>query len=252
MKITVITVAFNSAKTIIDTLNSVASQDYNNIEHLIIDGGSTDGTIELVCNHSNQAIRLISEPDDGIYSAMNKGFLLAQGDIVGFLNSDDFFSNSNSVSQIVNSFNDQFVEACFSDLIYVSYDKNKILRYWQSSSFKLNNFSLGWAPPHPTFYVRRDIVSKFGLFNINYKLAADFDFMLRYLECGRINSVYIPKCLVHMRLGGATNKNLRNILIQNLEILSSLKYNKINYSLIKFFLFKYFNRIFQFFLAYKK
>ena len=246
MKITIVTVAFNSAKTILDTLNSVAIQDYYNIEHLIIDGGSTDGTIELIRKHSNNAIRLITEPDDGIYSAMNKGFHFALGDVIGFLNSDDFFANHNSVSCIANAFKDNLVEACFADLVYVSYDKSKIVRYWRSSPFKKNKFSHGWAPPHPTFYVRSKIVHKLGYFDLKYKLASDFEFMLRYLETEQVCSVYIPSCLVHMRLGGATNKSFRNIIIQNFEILDSFESNNINISLFKFLLFKYFNRLSQF------
>ena len=174
LKVTIITVCYNSEKTIKTTLDSVISQTFKEIEHLIIDGKSTDKTILIVKEHSHIK-KIISEPDKGIYDAMNKG--------IGFLNSDDLYVNNEAVSKVVNEFKkDPLLDACYADLVYVNHrNTSKIVRYFKSSKFKKGLFSKGWCPPHPTFFVRRSIYQQYGNFDLNYHLASDVDLMIRFL-----------------------------------------------------------------------
>lgn len=248
MKISIITVCFNSAETIRDTIESILFQSYKNIEYIIIDGGSKDKTLEIVNDYADKIHKIISEPDEGIYDAMNKGLALATGEVVGFLNSDDFYADSSVVEQIVDVFQDQAkaFDVCFSDLVYVSSDNKRIVRYWQSKPFTKGAFALGWCPAHPTFYVRKSIVDKYGYFDPSYRLAADAEFMMRYLEREGLRSVYIPHIWVRMRVGGQTNQSLKNIVRQNKEILRALEMNGIPYSKILFVTNKIASRIWQF------
>lgn len=250
MKISVITVAYNSAKTIADTLNSVAVQTFRNVEHVVIDGASTDDTVALVRKHSNSNIIIISEPDAGIYDAMNKGIAIASGDVIGFLNSDDFYVDSFVLEKIAAAFQDDTVQAIYADLIYVSQNNDRVVRYWKSKPFIKGAFSKGWCPAHPTFYVRKSVIECFGLFDKKFKLAADFELMLRYIERGKIKTTYIPHILVHMRLGGASNESWKNISQQNNEIFLALQKNGVRFSKTWFFANKIVNRIFQFALGH--
>jgi glycosyltransferase involved in cell wall biosynthesis len=246
VKISVITVAFNSASTIADTLQSIASQSYADVEHLVIDGGSTDGTLEIVRGWTGHAIRLVSEPDEGIYDAMNKGFALASGEIIGFLNSDDFYASPRVLSEVAEVFRDDSIGACHADLAYVSQDNRRVVRYWQSKSFVKGAFALGWCPAHPTFYIRKSVIARFGVFDKSLKLAADAELMMRYLERNGVPSVYVPRVWVRMRLGGQTNQSFGNIVQQNREILFGLRANGIPYSTLLFTVSKIRNRIWQF------
>lgn len=246
MKISVITVSYNSAKTIADTLASVAVQTYVDIEHIVVDGASTDETLAIVRSHHNPKIRVISEPDKGIYDAMNKGFALASGEVVGFLNSDDFYADSTVIEQIAKAFQDEAVEACYADLVYVSQDNSQVVRYWKSKSFVKGDFALGWCPAHPTFYVRKSVVEHYGGFDKSFKLAADAELMMRYLERGEIRSTYVPRVWVRMRVGGQTNQSLKNIKQQNKEILSALDKNGIPFLRILFLANKVVSRGWQF------
>jgi glycosyltransferase involved in cell wall biosynthesis len=246
MKISVITVCYNSAATIKDTLESVELQRYKNFEHLIVDGGSTDGTLEIVRAWKGHPIRLVSESDEGLYDAMNKGLTLASGEVLGFLNSDDFYADSSVLEQIAKAFQNKSLDACYADLVYVSCDNRRVLRYWQSKPFTRGAFALGWCPAHPTFYVRKAVVDKYGCFDRSFKLAADAELMMRYLERGKINSTYIPYVWVRMRIGGQTNKSLKNINQQNKEILIALEKNDVPFSKILFVTNKIINRILQF------
>ncbi len=245
MKISVITVVLNSEKTILDTLDSVAQQTYLDIEHLVVDGGSKDGTLHLVRSHSNQKIRLISEPDEGIYNAMNKGLKNISGDVVGFLNSDDYYSSPNVLAKIAKALENPKVDACYADLVYVDQDKSRIIRHWKSRPFSKNDFAIGWCPAHPTFYIRTSLIEGFGFFDESYSLAADAEFMMRYLESGQVRALYIPDTLVHMRTGGVSNKSWGNIIRQNKEIFSALKKNNISFSIFKFILRKIQSRLKQ-------
>jgi glycosyltransferase involved in cell wall biosynthesis len=246
LKISVITAAYNSAKTILDTLDAVAIQTHTDIEHLVIDGASKDGTIEIVRSHANPQIRLISEPDKGIYDAMNKGFALASGEIVGFLNSDDFYTDARVLEKIVNAFQDPAVDACYADLVYVTPDKSRIVRYWKSKPFTKGDFAKGWCPAHPTFYLRKSLIERMGMFDLSYKLGVDVEFMMRYLESGNIRAIYIPHTLVRMRLGGASNQSYKNIILQNKEIFTALRKNGVPFSRVWFAANKVVNRLNQF------
>ena len=248
MKISIITVTFNSASSVNNCLASVKIQKYNNIEHIIVDGGSTDETLSLLKSNIAQIAVLISEPDRGIYDAMNKGLKIATGDIIGFLNSDDFYVNSEVISKVAKEFErDPLLNICYADLIYVDgCDNSKIIRYIKSSEFKQGLFFRGWCPPHPTFFVRRSIYEKFGNFDLNYKIASDFDLMMRFLEIYKIKSRYISEVWVKMRMGGTSNKSLKNIWLQNKEILNSFSKNNLSVNLIRFFIHKIINRSLQF------
>ncbi len=245
-KISVITVSYNSAKTIVDALNSVAAQTYRNVEHIVVDGASTDETVVRVRNHFDSSIQLVSEPDKGIYDAMNKGILLARGEILGFLNSDDFYADETVLAKIANAFQDPTVVACYADLVYVTQDNSRVVRYWKSKPFTKGDFAKGWCPAHPTFYVRKSVIERLGLFDQSYKLAADVEFMMRYLERGQVRAAYIPHVLVRMRLGGATNQSWKNIVQQNKEILAALRKNGVPFSRMWFAANKVVSRLWQF------
>lgn len=245
-KISVITVCFNSAKTIKDTINSVLSQKHQDIEYIIIDGGSNDNTTAII-NSYNGALTYISEKDNGIYDAMNKGFALATGDVIGTLNADDFYANENVLEDIAKVFLDTDVQACYGDLVYVSQqDTSKIVRYWKSRSYVSDLFKSGWAPAHPTFFARRSTYDRLGGFNLNYKIAADFELLFRFIELNKVKTKYLPEVLVKMRLGGTTNKNLHNIIKQNKEIFSVLNKHYADFSLPNFIFKKLSSRFFQF------
>lgn len=244
-----ITTSFNSAPTIEDTLESIAAQNFSDVELIVVDGGSSDATVKILKAWSKRKFRVVSEKDDGIYDAMNKGLKLASGDIVGFLNSDDIYADSFVLEKVAHAFEDPTVDICYGDLVYVTQDNGRVVRYWKSKEFVAGDFAKGWCPAHPTFYVRRSKIFELGLFDLSYKLASDVEFMMRYLEFGRLKFAYIPNVLVRMRLGGATNKNLGNIVKQNKEVLVALRKNGIPFSVFWFFANKIFGRLLQFFTA---
>jgi len=249
MKVSVITVAFNSAEYIEHCIKSVINQSYEDIEYIIIDGGSTDGTVDIIKKFESKISKWVSEPDNGIYDAMNKGISLATGDIIGFLNSDDVYYDSSVVEHIVRLMECHSADACYSDLVYVDkHDLHKIIRYWRSCDFNEELLKRGWIPPHPTFYVRRSIYDKYGYFDLNFALAADFELISRLLICHKIKAVYLPKITVRMRRGGATNRSITNIVKQNFEIIRAYKKNNIPFSLFFFFAGKLMSRTAQFFL----
>lgn len=246
MKISVITATFNSDATLADTLLSVAAQSHVDIEHIIVDGASMDGTLDVVRQHGERVSKIISEPDRGIYDAMNKGIKAATGDIVGILNSDDMYYDNDIVRIIADVFTNKEIDACYGDLVYV--DRNnteKVIRYWQSCPYKEGLLKRGWIPAHPTFYARRSVYEKYGGFDLRFRLAADTELLMRFIGRYKIRVEYIPHLMVKMRLGGATNKNMSNILKQNIEIWLAAKQNCINIS--PFFpAYKIANRIIQF------
>lgn len=245
-KISIITVAYNSAATILDTINSVAAQNYPNLEYIIIDGASTDATLAIIAGCKDVPIRLVSERDRGIFDAMNKGMALASGEIVGFINSDDILAHPSVFEQVALAFQDQAIGACYADLVYVSPDNSRVVRHWKSKPFARGDFSRGWCPAHPTFYVRKSVITKFGDFDTSYKLAADAELMMRYLERGAVRVAYIPQIWVRMRLGGASNESWRTIIQQNREILAALEKNGVAYSRSEFSVRKLANRARQF------
>ncbi len=246
MKITLITVCYNAVATIEDTIRSVNSQTHPNVEYIVIDGSSSDGTLEILDTYKSNISKLISEKDNGIYDAMNKGLALANGEVVGFLNSDDIFACSTVLEQVANVFSNPEVSLCFADLVYVKKNNTeKIVRYWKSSEYIHGAFSRGWSPAHPTFYARKSVYENYGTFNASFKLAADIDLMMRFLEKAKLVSEYVPEVWVKMRMGGETNKSIKNIFNQNMEVIRSLKSQGIIVSLIKYSLLKILNRISQ-------
>ena len=239
---------FNDALVLSDCIESVINQTHASIEHIIVDGGSNDGTINILNKYQNNLSKIISEPDNGIYHAMNKGIKYARGDVIGFLNSDDFYFNNDVLSKVFKIFkSNPSINACYSDLVYV--DKltaSKTIRYFKSKEFTPGLFSKGWCPPHPTFFVRKSVFKKYGDFDLNFKIASDVDLMMRFLEIHKVKSLYIPEIWVKMRMGGTTNKNLNNILHQNLEVFRSLRKNGLTVNYINFFINKIFSRAKQF------
>jgi glycosyltransferase involved in cell wall biosynthesis len=217
MKVSIITVSYNSEKTIEDTIKSVLSQDYPNIEYLIIDGASKDATLEIVQKYQVKIAKVISEKDKGIYDAMNKGIALATGDIIGILNSDDFYADATVISSIVAQFTPT-IEAVYADLVYVdANDTNRITRLWKSGNYTQGDFKKGWMPPHPTFFVKSECYQKYGNYSLQLKSAADYELMLRLIHKEQIKINYLPKVIVKMRTGGASNASLKNRIRANKE-----------------------------------
>lgn len=246
MKISVITATWNSALTIMDTIKSLNAQDYSDIEYIIIDGASTDATLDIVNLYGHRVTAIVSEQDKGIYDALNKGIALATGDVVGFLHSDDLFADDRVLSRIAEEFCKGPTGAVYGDLNYVSkYDTTKIIRRWISGSFKRGRFRNGWMPPHPTFYMRREHYLSLGSFDLKFSIAADYDSMLRYLWTNNISAAYIPRVLVNMRVGGKSNGSLVNIFSKTREDRVAMIENGI--SPIRGLLFKNLSKIQQFF-----
>lgn len=247
MKVSIITAVFNNVETLEYCIESVLSQSYRNIEYIIIDGGSADGTLDVIKKYDDKISYWVSEPDNGIYDAMNKGIRAATGDIVGILNSDDMYADEFVIENVVKCLSVNNVDTCYGDLVYVDkFDLDKVIRYWKSSDYRSGLFSKGWAPPHPTFFVRRGVYEKYGMFDLSYRLAADFELMMRFLAKYKIPSVYIPNILVRMRMGGVTNRSVLNIIKQNLEIYRAGRTNNIPISLFALTFKKSINRITQF------
>lgn len=246
-KFSIITVVFNNEATIADTVRSVSMQTYSNVEYLIIDGQSTDGTLERIKDSGGTVTNLISEPDGGIYDAMNKGIALASGEFIGFINADDFYPSATVLSKVAEAFEKSGADSCYGDLCYVRQaEPTRIVRYWRSKEFMSGAFEKGWCPPHPTFFVRRSVYERLGGFDLSFKIAADVELMARYLAASRISTHYISEVLVKMRLGGTTNRSLSNIFKQNVEIRRALFKNGLHSSLVSFVLNKLVTRAIQF------
>lgn len=234
MKISIITVVFNNVHTIRTAIASVLSQRYPNIEYVIIDGGSTDGTLEVIRGYGAAIHQVVSERDKGIYDAMNKGISNCTGDVVGILNSDDVYENDAVIQMVMDAFiQDPELGMVYGDLVYVkNEDLKQIVRKWTSEDYYDHFFEDGHVPPHPSLFVKREIYQTVGLFNLNMRLAADYEFMLRLFKLYRFKSRYINSLFVRMRLGGATNVSLKNIINGNLEILSAWKHNHLKAPLL--------------------
>ena len=218
LKISIITVSFNSVETIRDTIKSIISQDYENIEYILIDAGSTDGTLDIIKEYEGYINYFSSEEDDGIYDGMNKGISVASGEVVGILNSDDFYPNSYIVSNVARTFEKRNCDAVYGDLLYVKfYDTDKIVRYWQSGNYSVKKIKNGWMLPHPTFFVKREMYEKYGYYNTELKSAADYEMILKLLYKQNINVFYIPMILVKMRMGGKSNASIMNRIRANKE-----------------------------------
>lgn len=231
MKVSLITVTYNSENTLYNTIESIRNQDYPDIEYIIVDGNSTDGTVEIIKNNTDVISKWISEPDNGLYDAMNKGIKLASGNVIGILNSDDFYIDKNVISDIVNCFIENNVDAVHAELFYVEqFNTDKIVRHWKTGDYTLRAFLNGWHPAHPTLFLKKNVYEKYGSFNLNFRLAADFELMCRLFEKQGLSSSYLKRPIIKMRLGGATSKNLKNIIKQNLECYRAFKVNNIKVS----------------------
>ena len=216
MKISIITVCYNSSETIADTIQSVASQSYPDIEYIIVDGLSKDSTVDVIKQHADVVSKWVSEKDKGIYDAMNKGISMATGDIIGILNADDVYTDCEVLSNVVRQFEDQSVQGVYGDLKYVQKDNlNKVIRYWKSGDYTQGKFLQGWMPPHPTFYVRKNIYDTYGKYRTDMPSASDYEFMLRVIHVKQIKLQYLPKVLVLMREGGVSNRSIKHRIDAN-------------------------------------
>ena len=244
LKISIITATYNSYPNILSMLKNIQSQSYPNIELIIIDGGSTDRTLEEI-KKCNFVTDYISEPDQGIYDALNKGLKLASGQIIGFLHSDDIFADNNIVSEIVNQFKNKKIAGVYGDLQYVEKkNTNNIIRNWRSCNFNANLLKKGWMPAHPTLFLRKETYTKHGNFNLTYKISADYDFMLRVFKDNKLSFFYLPKVITKMRIGGESNRNIKNIILKTKEDYKVIISNKIgNWSTL---LLKNFSKFKQF------
>ena len=214
-KISIVTATYNAADTLASCLDSVRNQGVD-VEHILIDGGSTDTSLDIADSYKAHIAKIFSEPDQGIYDAMNKGIQMAMGEVIGILNADDFYPSNEILSRVEEVFADKNIQACYGDLIYVDREHtNKVKRYWRAGKFDRKKFYHGWMPPHPTFFVRSSVYEKYGLFNLGLGSAADYEIMLRFLLKHEINVAYLPMVMVHMRTGGVSNANVSNRLAAN-------------------------------------
>lgn len=227
MKVSIITVCYNSSATIEDTIKSVLSQDYRDIEYILIDGGSTDSTLDIINKYRDRIASIISEPDEGIYDAMNKGIKNATGEIVGILNSDDFYEAKNVISEMVSKFNSD-TEIVFGDLIFVKPENiEKVTRFYSLPNFKAWKLRFGWMPPHPATFIKKSVYDRFGLYKINYKISADYEVFVRFLLVNKVRYKYMSKTLVRMRDGGVSTSGLKSSITLNKEIVMACKENGI-------------------------
>lgn len=226
MKISIVTAVYNRASTIGDALDSVEMQTWCDVEHVIQDGGSTDGTLEIIRERARPNTALVSKRDGGIYDAINLGISRATGDVIGLMHSDDIFSHTRVLELVADTFENPAIDGVYGDLQYVAaHDTTRVVRHWRSADYRPALLKRGWMPPHPTLYLRRHVFERFGLYDTSFRIAADYDAMLRYLVKGKIRLAYIPEVLVKMRLGGESNSSLARIVLKSREDLRALRNN---------------------------
>lgn len=246
-KVSIVTAVLNGRSHLADAIQSVRVQSYPRVEHIIVDGGSRDGTVDVIHEHAEGIAKWVSEPDQGIYDAMNKGIRMASGDIVGMLNADDFYPNPEVIAEVVRAFLQTQADAVFADLLVVDRDApERILRYYDSSRFHPDRFADGWMPPHPTFFTWREHYFRFGLYRTDYRIAADYELLTRFLARHGLRSVRIPKVLVHMRSGGVSSRNIKSNWVLNREIVRACRENGIQTSMPRL-LCKYPRKILEYF-----
>ena len=246
MKLSLITASYNRAHTIRDTIRSVNIQTYRDIDHIFIDGVSKDDSVAIIHKEAVRAPLVVSEPDKGFYDAYNKGLARATGEIVGFINSDDFYVDEHVIARVMAHFDDPAVEAVHADLVYVQQDDpSRVVRHWRSHAFTPDSFRRGQIPAHPTVFLRREVYDRVGGFDLDYKLAADYEFLLRVFYTHAIKAIYVPEIWVRMRTGGATGGRLEDIKRQNDEIRRAQDKHGVSYPATKFFLRKIVDRSIQ-------
>jgi len=249
MKISLVTVTFNSANTLQDTIDSVMRQDYKDIEYVIVDGASKDGTVDVIHANANRLAKWISEPDRGIYDAMNKGLRMTTGDVVGIINSDDFYHDTTVLSAVAKAFEDPAIDAVFGDLVFVDpANLTKVVRKYSSRNWHPGKFALGFMPAHPTFFVRRKYYEQFGLFKTDYKIAADYELLIRFLYVHKLRYRYLPITMVTMRKGGVSSNGIRSNITLNNEIIRGCRENGIKTNAFKIYP-KYFVKLFELFAS---
>jgi glycosyltransferase involved in cell wall biosynthesis len=247
LKISIITVAFNAAKTIESTLLSVAQQTFPDVEHVVIDGGSSDGTQAVVSSHGDRISRFLSEPDRGIYDAMNKGIALATGDVIGFLNADDVYADSDVLARVATNMECHHLDALYGDVAFFrTGSPERTIRRYSSAHFHPNRIAWGWMPAHPALFVRRDIFQKAGLFRTDYRIAGDFEFVARTFGKQPLRYRHLPEVLVRMRMGGVSTGGWRNTMLLNKEVLRACRENGIPTNMLKI-LSKYSSKLLEFF-----
>jgi len=228
MKVSVITGVLNRVNTIEDCIRSILGQSYKDIEHIIIDGGSTDGTLDVIYSYKDKIAKIVSEPDNGIYDALNKGIGLASGEIIGILHSDDFYAHDRVIENVVSVFKRENVDSCYGDLEYVSKENpDRVIRYWKVSSYSERKFKYGWMLAHPAFFVKKWVYDKYGYFKTDFKIAADYELTLRFLLKHRISTFYVPEVLIKMRMGGVSNRGLKNLFIKTCEDYKAWRVNNL-------------------------
>ena len=228
LTISVITAVFNRVDTIAQALASVQRQTWKQVGHIVIDGASTDGTLQVIEAQRDRLAVLVSERDGGIYDALNKGFALASGDVVGLMHSDDFYADEQVLEWVALAFADPAVDGVYGDLDYVAKaDPARIIRRWRSGTYQRSRLAHGWMPPHPTLFLRRSVIEQWGGFDTTFRIAADYDAMLRYMVRGNIRLAYIPKVLVKMRVGGESNRSLSRIFRKTREDYTALRRNEV-------------------------
>lgn len=224
MRISIITATYNSAKTIAETIASLETQTYQNIEYIIVDGASQDSTVSFISDNSSKISKIICEPDKGIYDALNKGIRAATGDVIGFLHSDDLLAYDDAIADIAKTFEATGCDALYGDLEYVSrHDISKRVRLWKSGIFSRVKMKFGWMPPHPSFYMKRTCYMEYGDFSLDYRISADYDSILRYILKKRISLAYLPKVLVKMRVGGISNRSFSSMINKSMEDVRVMK-----------------------------
>jgi glycosyltransferase involved in cell wall biosynthesis len=227
LKVTIVTVVYNNEKYIKDALESVISQNYSSIEYIVIDGGSTDRTLEIIEEYRDNISIFLSEPDEGIYDALNKGIHLSSGDVIAILQLDDMFSDKYVVSDMVNKMSETQTEFCFSDLVIIDNNSGKILRYYMANYYKRWMFRMGWLPPHPTCFIKKTLFDEFGKYSLKYKMAGDFDFLVRIFYGRDIKWSYLNRIIVIMRSGGFSNSGHKSKVLAAKEIARSLDNNNV-------------------------
>ena len=245
MKISLLTVSYNSALTIEDTIQSVLSQDYPDVEYIVVDGSSTDGTQQIIQSHQNRISKWISEPDHGIYDAMNKAIGMASGDVIGIINSDDFYAHPGVLTKVAETLAKNQVDAVYGDLVFVDPGNlKKIVRHYSSQNWQPGKFAWGFMPAHPTFFVKRSWYAKAGLFKTDYKIAADYEMLIRLLYVHRVSYAYIHENMVVMRRGGVSSNGIKSNIVLNQEILRACRENGISTNYLKIYS-KYFRKVFE-------